>query len=35
MKEIQIRLSGTGGQGLQLSAKMMAEALIQEGRQIA
>ena len=35
MKEIQIRLSGTGGQGLQLSAKMLAEALIQEGRQIA
>ena len=35
MKEIQIRLSGTGGQGLQLSAKMLAESLIQEGRQIA
>ncbi|HBR59855.1 MAG TPA: pyruvate ferredoxin oxidoreductase [Deltaproteobacteria bacterium] len=35
MKEIQIRLSGTGGQGLQLSAKMLAEALVQEGRQIA
>ncbi|MBC8258116.1 MAG: 2-oxoacid:acceptor oxidoreductase family protein [SAR324 cluster bacterium] len=35
MKEIQIRLSGTGGQGLQLSAKMLAESLIQEGCQIA
>lgn len=32
---IQIRLSGAGGQGLQLSAHILAEALLREGRTLA
>ena len=33
--EIQIRLGGSGGQGLQLSAKLLADALVREGRTVA
>ncbi|MCW5700368.1 MAG: 2-oxoacid:acceptor oxidoreductase family protein [Rhodospirillales bacterium] len=32
---IEIRLSGSGGQGLQLSASVLAEALLREGKRVA
>jgi len=32
---LEIRIGGTGGQGLLLSAKMLADALAAEGRQVA
>ncbi|MEE8453815.1 MAG: hypothetical protein V3R90_03470 [Limibaculum sp.] len=35
MKNFEIRFGGSGGQGLQLSAKLLADALIQEGRKVA
>ena len=35
MKNYQIRFSGSGGQGLQLSARILAAALVQEGRYVA
>ncbi len=35
MSEIQIRFSGSGGQGLQLAAKILASALALEGRSIS
>jgi 2-oxoglutarate ferredoxin oxidoreductase subunit gamma len=34
-EEIQVRFAGTGGQGLQLSARILAEALLREGRIVA
>ena len=33
--ELQIRLSGSGGQGLQLSARVLAAAFADEGRIVA
>jgi 2-oxoglutarate ferredoxin oxidoreductase subunit gamma len=35
LKNFEIRFGGSGGQGLQLSAKLLADALIQEGRKVA
>jgi len=35
MKDYQIRFSGSGGQGLQLTAKILAAAMVREGRYIA
>ena len=35
MKRMEIRLGGTGGQGLILGAKMLADALSQTGRRVA
>ena len=35
MAQLEIRLSGAGGQGLQLSAGILAEALVLEGRTVA
>jgi 2-oxoglutarate ferredoxin oxidoreductase subunit gamma len=35
MDNFEIRLSGTGGQGLQLSADILSEALVHEGAKIA
>ena len=35
MEEFEIRFSGTGGQGLQLSAKILADALNAEGKRVA
>ena len=35
MEHVEIRLSGTGGQGLILGAMILAEALIAEGHQVA
>lgn len=35
MKNFEIRFGGSGGQGLQLSAKLLADALIQEGWKVA
>lgn len=32
---IQLRLGGIGGQGLQLSARLLADALVREGRTVA
>jgi 2-oxoglutarate ferredoxin oxidoreductase subunit gamma len=32
---IEVRLSGSGGQGLQLSARILAEAFVLEGRTVA
>lgn len=32
---VELRLSGSGGQGLQLSARVLAEALVQAGRTVA
>lgn len=34
-EETQIRLGGSGGQGLQLSARLLADALVREGRTVA
>ena len=33
--EIQIRLGGSGGQGLQLSARLLADMVVREGRTVA
>ena len=35
MENFEIRFGGSGGQGLQLSAKLLADALIREGRKVA
>ena len=35
MAELEVRLSGAGGQGLLLSARILAEALVAEGRRVA
>ncbi len=35
MDELQIRLCGTGGQGLILAARILTEALVAEGRRVA
>jgi 2-oxoglutarate ferredoxin oxidoreductase subunit gamma len=35
LESFEIRFGGSGGQGLQLSAKLLADALIQEGRKVA
>ena len=35
IERIEIRIGGTGGQGLILSAKMLADALAQSGRRVA
>ena len=35
VKDFEIRFGGSGGQGLQLSAKLLADALIREGRKVA
>ena len=35
MKDFEIRFGGSGGQGLQLSARLLADALIREGRKVA
>jgi len=35
LKNFEIRFGGSGGQGLQLSAKLLADALIREGRKVA
>lgn len=35
MERIEIRIAGTGGQGLILAAKMLADALVQSGRRVA
>ncbi len=35
MSDFQIRLSGSGGQGLQLAAKILASALLVEGKRVA
>jgi 2-oxoglutarate ferredoxin oxidoreductase subunit gamma len=35
LEPIEVRLSGSGGQGLQLSARILAEALVLEGRSVA
>jgi len=35
MTNYQIRFSGSGGQGLQLTARILADALVQEGRRVA
>jgi 2-oxoglutarate ferredoxin oxidoreductase subunit gamma len=35
MEEFEIRFGGSGGQGLQLVAKILADALIREGRKVA
>ena len=35
MRDFEIRFGGSGGQGLQLSAKLLADALIREGRKVA
>lgn len=35
MEDFEVRFSGSGGQGLQLSAKLLAGALMREGRTIA
>jgi 2-oxoglutarate ferredoxin oxidoreductase subunit gamma len=35
LKDFEIRFGGSGGQGLQLSAKLLADALIHEGRKVA
>ena len=35
MKNFEIRFGGSGGQGLQLSARLLADALIREGRKVA
>lgn len=32
---VELRLSGSGGQGLQFSARVLAEALLQDGRTVA
>ncbi len=35
MQEFEVRFSGSGGQGLILGARMLAEALIVDGKQVA
>ncbi len=35
MSDFQIRLSGSGGQGLQLAAKVLASAVLIEGKRVA
>ncbi len=35
MNRLEIRLAGTGGQGLILAARMLADALVAQGRQVA
>jgi len=35
LRDFEIRFGGSGGQGLQLSAKLLADALIHEGRKVA
>ncbi len=35
MENFEIRFGGSGGQGLQLSAKLLADALIREGHKVA
>ncbi len=35
MSDFQIRLSGSGGQGLQLAAKILTGALLHEGKRVA
>jgi len=35
MNEVQIRFSGSGGQGLQLTARILATALVQDGHHVA
>jgi 2-oxoglutarate ferredoxin oxidoreductase subunit gamma len=35
LENFEIRFGGSGGQGLQLSAKLLADALIREGRKVA
>jgi len=35
LENFELRFGGSGGQGLQLSAKLLADALIREGRKVA
>ncbi|MCP5026927.1 MAG: pyruvate ferredoxin oxidoreductase [Actinomycetia bacterium] len=35
MSSLEIRLSGTGGQGLQMAAQILADAFVRDGRQVA
>ncbi len=35
MSTLEVRLSGTGGQGLQVAAQILADALVRDGRQVA